>query len=168
MMVADQVEISSLSSSQEHKAFFRLIWDLDQSIRKTERDVVAEFGYSSPKHDSIVAIWETIDRFTFNKMREYLSIHPFPSRDKYKASPGLTIITVFHHVPGTPEDIDLKRLYFPIFFKAYENGDLYIGDLWMFLYRLYKQINNENYVNQELGDEEQIEEMVRLLELEKK
>lgn len=164
----DQIDISSLSSPKEHKAFFKLVWDLDQGIRKSEMNVVAEDGYGSHKHDSILKIWESVDLFAFNKMREYLSVHPFPSREKYNALPSLTIVTVFHHAAGTPENIDLKKMYFPTFFKAYEDGNVYSGDIWMFLYRLYQQVKQEVYVNQELGEEEQIVEMIDLLELNRK
>jgi hypothetical protein len=168
ILIVDQVEISSLSSKKEHKAFLKQVWDIDQGIRETEMNVSAEFGYGSPEHDSIFEKWVNIDRYLFDKIREYLSIHPYPQRSKLGASACFTPLIVFHHVAGIPEDIDLKKMYFSTFFKAYEQGDIYEGDLWMFLYRLYSQIKNEKYVNQELGDKGQIKEMIEILQLDTK
>ncbi len=165
LLLIEQIEITRLSTDEEHQEFLEYIWDIDQGIRKTETHTIKEFGYGSAEHDSILTKWVGIDRYLFNSIREYLSIYPYPKKNDFGWYANSVPILVFHHVAGTPEDIDLKRLYFPIFFSAYKKHDISENQIWMYLYRLYSQINKNDYVNQELGDEDQIEEMIILLDL---
>lgn len=165
LLAIDQVEIASLNPNMAHKKFFKDIWDLHQGMQKTELKISYKFGYLSAEHDSILQVILELNSYLFDKTREYLSTHPYPQKDELGAFATKIPLLVFNQAATTSETIDLKKLYFPKFFKSYERGDIHSGDLWMMLYRLYAEIKGENYVNQELGDEGQIKEMIRLLEL---
>ncbi len=79
-----------------------------------------------------------------------------------------TIIRVFTYANDTPENIDLKKLYFPKFYQAYKQKDIYSGDVWNFLHTLYRQVRYEEYNNFEHSEGEQIEMMIDALQLERK
>ncbi|MDG1332411.1 MAG: hypothetical protein P8P74_08775 [Crocinitomicaceae bacterium] len=183
MQFIDQTDISSLHSNKEKQLYFKRISDLHLGIQNREMEVTTEYGFDSQERDSILELRQTINQFLLEKMREYLSIHPYPARsdgdtikiegtnERYIAWDGLacnTIIKVFIHAPDTPENIDLKKLYFPTFYRAYEQKYIYSGHLWNLLHGLYRQVKMEDYINLELAEDEQIEIMINELELKRK
>lgn len=170
LLVLDQIEISSLNSTKATLAFFKTISDLTSIIEKTKIGSANDFGFGSTKHDSVLEVSEKIDQYLFDKMREYLSLYPYPKRGGKSEHflPSSVIMKVFDQADETPENIDLKKFYFPIFYQAYKEKDIYSGDFWTLLYHMYNHINDTTYVNFEDSEEEQIEEMINLLDLDRK
>lgn len=184
MFVIDQVEISSLNTRDASRAYFNNVSDLSIGIQNRKMEIVAEFGFKSAEHDSILQLEETINSFLLLKMREYLSLYPYPKRltgDTIRseenneilyigldAIASTTVIRVFINATGNPEEIDMKRLYFPRFYQAYKRGDIYSGALWNLLHGLYRQVKHEEYLNLELTEGEQIEMMIDKLQLKRK
>lgn len=184
MLAIDQIEIPTLTSPTKVRLYFKDISDLTRSIKTTETSIIAEFGFKSSQHDSILLVEESINRYLLLKAREYLSIHQYPRRiegdtirtDKdpemffigVDVIASSTVIKIFVNAAETPENLDLNKLYFPKFYRAFEQGHIYSGSLWNLLYGMYRQEKGAEYVNLELGEDEQIEDMIDQLELKRK
>lgn len=166
LLIVESTDIVALKSVEEHAQFLIHIHKINQGIRDTERKTHAEFGYGSNEYDSIVQKMDQIDRYLFGKIREYLSLHPHPEivvGDLECWTPML----VFHHAADSQDNIDLKKVYFPQFYVAYQRDCVPRGQIWLYLYRLHLQVFEKKYFNGNFGEEEQIEEMINLLELDR-
>jgi hypothetical protein len=179
----DQVEISSLTSREATKAYFKDVSDLFLGVQNQGTAIASEYGFKSTEHDSILLLEETINEFLLLKMREYLSIHSYPTEGigdtmrviqedgtevVYLAKDviaSLTAIKIFVNAADTPENIDLKKLYFPMFYQAYKHKDIGSSSLWNLLHGLYRQVKHEEYANFDLSEEEQIEILIDELQL---
>ena len=164
MSIIKSTDIGSIKTNDEHKEFLINIYTLDQEIRKTMFLIEQEFGFRSPEYDSCFYLWMDVDRLLFNTTVEYLKFHSFPKKDLGRTA-CYTPILIFHHVAGTPEDLTMKKEFFPLFYIAYKNESITSGDIWFYLNRLYDQILKKEYSNYEIGEVQQIEELVEILEL---
>ena len=167
LLVLESINIGELKLVEEHKTFLINVNDADQGIRGTVMRVEEEFGYGSGQHDSIFKKWLEVDRYLFNAIVLYLEYHPHPSGEMDKkacSTPNL----VFHHVPGNERELELKKKYFPVFYNAYKTEIISSGMIWMYLYRLHEQLTEVTYEDYELGEIDQIEDMINLLGLKRK
>lgn len=182
MLVIDDVDISLIQSRDQIRTYFNDIFHLDMGIQNSYARILNESGFDSAEFDSISNKQEMINEFLLLKMREYLSIHPYPTRasgDTIRRMEGdeklvfvtqdviasRTLINVFVNAPVTSDNLDLKMLYFPKFYQAYKQGDINSSALWNLLFGMYRQIKGEDYQNFEHGEEEQIEMMIDTLGL---
>lgn len=167
LLILESTDIGDLRTPQDKASFLENIWDADQGIRNAELFYHTTYGYGSQEHDSIVKRMFEVDRFLFNQVVSYLEHHSHPDIELRKTACS-TPCLVFHHVPGNKNDIELKKKYFPQFYISYQKGNLSSGELWMYLFRLYQQITLSEYADRELGEEDQIEDMINLLNLRRK
>jgi hypothetical protein len=167
LIILKSNEVSSIITDEEHKEFLINAYLVDQGIRETVLRTEEEFGFRSHEYDSVFYRWVDIDRYLFNTIVEYLEIHSHPKKELGETACS-TPILIFHHVAGKPQDLDMKKQFFPIFYIAYKNESITSGEIWIYLYRLYGQIFKEQYSNSDIGEAQQIEELVELLELKRK
>lgn len=164
LSIVKNVEITSLNTEASKAQFLENIFDIDQGIRASLSDVELQHGRESSEFHSISTKWAEIDNFLFKKTVTFLEHYSYPTKEMgWKAC--YTPQLILHHVAGKPEEIDLKKKFIPVFYEAYKDEVISASSIWMYLYRLYKQINNKDYENYNLGEEDQIEEMITKLEL---
>ena len=185
MIAIDEVEISSIQSRDEIRIYFKDVSDLFIGIQNTRTSILSTSGFESTEYDSIIKLEKAVNAFLLIKMREYLSIHPYPTRktgDTITVEGGMeglalvsqdalasrTLIKIFVKAEATPENLDLNQLYFPRFYVAYKSQDVYSGDLWNLLYEMYRYAKGTEYRNFEHSEEEQIEIMIDELGLSRK
>lgn len=167
LLILEYTDIGDLRTSQDRASFLEKIWDVDQGIRNAELLCHTKYGYGSHEHDSIMKLMFEVDRFLFNQVVSYLEHHSHPDIELRKTACS-TPCLVFHHSPGNKNDIELKKKYFPQFYISYQKGSLSSSQLWMYLFRLYQQITLSEYADRELGEEDQIEDMINFLNLRRK
>ena len=161
------IEINSITSLEEHKEFLINVNNADQGIRETVFSTEEEFGFGSIQYDSAFYKWVAIDRYLFEIVVDYLKRYSYPEK-VMGVTPCSTPILIFHHVQGKQEDLILKKNFFPMFYEAYLNETITSSEIWFYLFRLYGQITAEKYLNSEIGEEQQIEELIEHLELKRK
>ncbi len=183
MLVIDDVDISSVQSRDEIRTYFKDVSDLFLGVQNSRSGVLTESGFESPEYDSIVRKEQMINEFLLLKMREYLSVHHYPTRSagntvwvegeedlfyqEEDAIASITLVKIFVNAKVTSETLDLKKLYFPKFYPSYKRGDIYSGDLWNLLHGMYRQVKGEEYEDFEHGEDEQIERMIDELGLDR-
>ncbi|AEA45658.1 hypothetical protein [Fluviicola taffensis] len=164
LTVLKSIDIEALKHSENQKEYLEMVFDLDQSIRISFDRIQQEFGRESKETDSIIKKWREIDEVLFKSMVQYLRSHSYPEKNLGEI-PCFTPQLVFHHVSGTEDELELKREFFPMFYKAYRTGVIDEGAIYFYLYRFYGQIFKEQY-DSDLGQVEQIEDLINKLELE--
>jgi len=163
LTVIHSFEIESLNQQEKQREYLQLVFDLDQSIRISFDRIHQEFGRESDQYDSIAKKWRAIDEFLLTIMVQYLQTHSYPKKELGEIA-CYTPQLIFHHTSGTKEELELKREYFPLFYKAYQTGSIDDGAIYFYLYRFYGQIFQEEYKS-DLGQEEQINDLIHKLEL---
>ncbi|MFK7787472.1 MAG: hypothetical protein AB8B56_20275 [Crocinitomicaceae bacterium] len=177
MLVIDDVDISSIQTRKEIRNYFNDVSHLSRGIQDSYMRILNEYGFESSEYDSISDKQQMINEFLLLKMREYLSIHPYPTRsvsDTMRRMEGdeeivyitrdvvasITLIRVFVGAPINSTNLDLKKLYLPTFYQSYKQGDINPSSLWNLLFGMYRQMKGEDYQNFEHGEDEQIEMMI--------
>ncbi|MBL1278904.1 MAG: hypothetical protein COA33_001430 [Fluviicola sp.] len=159
--------MESLDSPLKKKDFLEVIFVADQKIRDSASIIQEKYGFNSKEHQLIYRRHFSVDSILFERIIAYLDSFGHPAKEKDGFRSG-TIYTVFHHSASSINGasyIEIKQKYFPLFYQAYLSGDVKEGGVWLYLYRLYAQMKKNEYVNYELGDTAQIEEMIDILGL---
>ena len=185
MMVIDQVDISSITTHDDIRTYFKDVSKLFLEVQNKRSEVLTESGFDSPEYKNVVLKENEINEFLLTKMREYLSYHPYPKRVRgdtieieyedtvvnyiqYHNLANSTVVNIFVNAPPTPDNISLNQLYFPKFYFAYKERDIYSGHIWNLLYKMYKHMKGVIFEDFEHSEEEQIEIMIDELGLSRK
>ncbi len=166
LTLVESAEIASLSSTEKQKEFLTIIFKTDQEIRTEWKIAEMQLQKESEKYKRF---WDKLcrtDSILFMKTKEYLDEFKHPNKEHGDLA-CYTPQLIFHHASlyNFPNLLELKTNYFPLFYKAYQKDNLEQNAIWFYLFRLYQQVEKQTYVNYELGDAAQIEEMIDLLNL---
>lgn len=156
----------SLSDTDEQVDFLNTIYIADQEIREEWLLADEQLEKKSKEYNVFWKKLRLTDSILFSKTKEYLDVFKNPNI-KHGDMACYTPQLIFHHASAAnfPNLIEMKMNYFPMFYEAYRNNIIEENAIWFYLFRLYQQVKKQTYTNYELGDEEQIEEMIDLLHL---
>jgi len=155
--------IASLDTIEKQSAFLLDIFNKDQQVRKDEQAAIQKFGMNSPQHEAAIALLMNTDDSNLLAIESYLSAHPHPIKEKHGREAADTPWLVIHHASAGK---GVRKKYFPIFYKAYQDGHLYGRALTMYLNRMYNlQFNSRIEWNRPYNEEEELDTLIQSLGL---
>lgn len=155
-------EIDSIKNANDLQFYLLKIQDLDQMPRQQENVVVENFGQDSEEYK---IIWEKINRADIEnkiRIRYLLEQFGYPDSDSVGQNAAEVPILVIHHSPEYNDRVE----YFPIFYKAYKEGNIRSTLFSLYLDRMHmKKFNRYLEMKGPYKPDQKIDSLINLLDL---
>lgn len=158
--------ITALNTTESHVYFLENIYKADQQIREIQAGNESNNSLTRIEKIDVLRQLGIKDRLLFDRTVDYLEQHSYPI-EVYGETACLAPYLVLHHVWPNAENIKLKKKYFPLIYKAYEDEVLQTKSVKSYLYRLHRDIKRSVYHETEMTEKEQIEFLIKILGLSK-
>lgn len=161
-VAAVDVEIASLKTSAEKRAFLEEIYELDQTVRHKLNEQSLKFGYDSEEVKLTSQEMLSIDNTNLRKLEKYLEVYPYPAKSELgETAAGAPWLVIHHNGP-----LAKRNQYFSLLYEAYLDENIDDGQMSLYLERSYVMRHEERLkMKGPYKSEDQINLLIKGLDL---
>lgn len=139
--IAQLDEIKSLKTDDQKRAYLEGIYEADQKVRNTEKEVsiIGQYGYRSDQHMTYIEDQWRQDEQNIVKIESYLAEYGHPEFISLGEVATKTPWLVIHH----SADADLRLKYFGTLYSAYLRKNIDYSALALYLESTYRMLHDE-------------------------
>lgn len=156
-------EVGKFNSDHEKIAFLKKIMTEDQRVRSEETEANQQYGYHSQEHKQALARMMEMDAQNLQRIDVFTEIYGAPELNSVGRVQSDAIWLVVHHSPGT----DAHERYFQMLYNSWKQEMIDGTAFSFYLNRWYEKVSGERHMMEgAYTDKEEVETLIRLLELE--
>lgn len=158
------LEVRSISNSNELTGYLERISELDQKYRIEENSILEDFGYDSKEHKNIWKKIHQTDAENYFRVGAILERYGYPKVDSVGKIAAKAPWIVIHHSPYYEHRVK----HFKVIYLAYLEGDLEEDALGMLMDRMHViKFNKTFQMSGPYDMSDRIDTLIEVLELEK-